>query len=432
MVSRPFTNLFSRVRNAPLMGEFLIFAFSTVLLQFSRFGVNLYTARLLGPETWGLWNILNLTLAYSGLLHLGTINAMNRDVPIFRGKGDVDRVSLIQSVTLGVVLISAVIVGAGLWIGSTVFADEALSGPLVSLSLLLAVSLFFIFLQTYLKSNSQFHKMSYQQLVFAGLFPLIALPLAYFFGLPGFIGGQAITVGLVAIGMVSIWKFNLKPIFNKEETLRLMRIGFPILLVGILYILLTTADRLVIIALLDVKQLGYYSLSIMVVGIIGLIPMLVAQQMYPRMAEAWGRSGSVQEVLKWVYRQTVMAAGITLPIVVVIYLAAPPFIMHFLPDYAPGITAVKIIVVGPFFLALSAGFGNLLNTLNKQVYYLFVQAFALLLNVTLNILLVRAGLGITGVALGTTSTYTVYSIILVVVGLTIARKDDSYFSRPGS
>ncbi len=432
MVSGSITNIIRTMRQTPLMGEFLVFTASTVLLQASRFGVSMYSAKLLGPEIWGSWNILNLALVYLGVFHLGLINAMNREVPFFRGSGDDDRVRLVESVTLGVVLISAVVVCAGVILGSTLLAGDALRGPLSTLAPLLAVSLFSVYLQTSLKSNNRFYRMSWQQLVFAGLLPLLAIPMARRFGLSGFIGGQAIAIALVAAGMVSIWRFNLKPRIDGREMLRLMRIGFPILGVGILYALLTTADRLVIVAMLDKIELGYYSLAIMVVGIIGLIPMLVAQQTYPRMAETWGRTRQVDDVMRWVYRQVVMAVGITIPVVVIVYLAATPFVMRFLPDFAPGIRAMKIIVIGPLFLALAGGFGNLLNTLNRQTWYLLVQGIALLLNVVLNITLIRAGLGITGVAIGTTITYALYGTVLAIAGLRVARLEESTSTERGA
>ncbi|MFC1499691.1 oligosaccharide flippase family protein [Candidatus Zixiibacteriota bacterium] len=422
MLNAPVSKFIDRIRSTPLMGEFLVFSTSTILLQASRFGVNLYSARLLGPDTWGLWNILNLSLVYIGVLHLGLINAMNREVPVFRGMEEGERVRLVESVTLGVVLVSAIVVSVSLLLYAKLFAGDALQSPLSTLAPLLFVSLFSIYLQTSLKANCQFHRMSYQQMVFAGLLPLLVIPMVLRFGLSGFIGGQAIVIAVVAVGMMSIWKFNLKPRFNRREMIRLMRIGFPILGVGILYALLTTADRLVILAMLDVTELGYYSLAIMVVGIIGLIPLLVAQQSYPRMAEAWGRTEQVSEVMRWVYRQIVMAMGITIPVVIIIFLAATPFVTRYLPEYVPGIKAMKIIMIGPLFLALAGGFGNLLNTLNRQVWYLIVQGFALLLNVTLNILLVRAGLGIIGVATGTTITYVLYGTTLIVVGYRIAGK----------
>ena len=407
-----------------MMREFLIFAAATIVLQASRFGVNLYSAKQLGPHVWSDWMVLNLALAYIGLFHLGLINAMNREVPFYRGREEEERVEEIESVTLGVVLLSGLSVAVLFLLGSAVTGDGTVRGALAALAPLLAVSLFSIYLQTSLKADQRFDRLSVQQLVFAGVLPLLVVPLVRSFGLTGFIGGQAIAVAVVAAGMTLLWKFNLKPRFDRREMVRLLRIGLPILGVGILYVLLTTADRFVIIALLGARpRLGYYSLAIMVVGIIGLIPMLVAQQTYPRMAESWGRNGRVEEVMAWVRRQVTMSVGITLPVVALVWLGAAPFVHRFLPGYVPGIEAMKIIVVGPLFLALAGGFGNLLNVLDRQVWYLAVQGGALLLNVGLNIILVKAGLGISGVALGTTITYALYGSVLVGVGLRVVRRE---------
>ncbi len=416
MTSGAFTRLVTRARRSPLFREFLLFALSTVLLQASRFAVNLFAAKRLGPETFGFWYVLNLALAYGGLAHLGVVNAMNRDVPVFRGKGDAERVRLIQSVSVGVLLVSTVVAGV-VMVVSLAFLEPIPRAPLAALIALFVVTQPYLFLQVYLKSDGQFERLSLQQLLLALLFPLSVVPLTIGYGLSGFILGQALVTLLISLFILRTWTFHLRPVFNVQETLRLVRVGLPIMLVGLMYTLLTTADRWVITAFLDLARLGHYSLAIMVLGVLSLVPMVIAQQMYPRMAEAWGRTSDARDVLRWALRQTGMAVAFTAPLILVLYFAAPPLIRAFLPAYAEGVAPVKIILFGPLFLAFSGGFANLLNTLDKQVYYLAVQAAALLVNVGLNVVFVRAGLGISGVALGTTLTYALYGLALVAVSL---------------
>lgn len=420
MTAQSFIRLFAKARRSPLFREFLLFAVSTVLLQASRFAVNLFAAKRLGPETWGFWYVLNLALAYGGLAHLGVINAMNRDVPVFRGKGDADKVHLIQSVSVGVLLVTTTVAGLIMLVSLT-FLENIPRAPLATLIVLFIATQPYFFLQVYLKSDGQFERLSLQQLLLAIIFPLGVVPLTIRYGLSGFIAGQALVTVLISLFILRTWTLHLKPSFDFQETLRLIRVGLPIMLVGLMYTLLTTADRWVITALLDVQQLGYYSLAIMVLGVLSLVPMVIAQQMYPRMAEAWGRTNHPGEVLRWALRQMGMAVAVTIPIILILYFAAPPLIETFLPAYLEGVTPVKIILLGPLFLAFSGGFANLLNTLDKQVYYLAIQAAALLVNVGLNIFFVKAGLGISGVALGTTLTYAVYGLALVAVGIWLTR-----------
>lgn len=425
MTTRTVTNFLRRAQNSSLLKEFFLFSFSTLLLQASRFGVNLLAARQLGPSVWGLWYVLNLVLAYGSVVHLGVINAMNRDVPVFKGKGETAKVNLVQAVTLAVLVVTTTVSGIILLIGAVVWRGPLLRGPLVMLALLFAATQVYTFLQMYLKSHGLFTKMSYQQVVFALLLPLSVVPLTLTYRLAGFILGQTVVTVFVSLYILLSSGVNFRLIFDFREALRLMRVGLPIMLVGLLYTLLTTADRWVITAFLDVQQLGYYSLAIMMLGVLSLIPMVIAQQMYPRMAETWGRTNDPQAVLKWALRQAGMATIVTLPILVLLYFSASPLVSHFLPDYRPGITAMKITLIGPLFLALSGGFGNVLNTLSKQSYLLGVQVVAVWVNIGLNIVFIRAGWGIAGVALGTSVTFVVYGSSVAVLGLLLTRNHPS-------
>jgi Na+-driven multidrug efflux pump len=89
----------------------------------------------------------------------------------------------------------------------------------------------------------------------------------------------------------------------------------------------------------------------------------------------------------------------------------------FLPDYAAGIRAARIVLVGLAFLPLAGGFGNYLNTVGRQVIYLTIISAAILLNLILDILFVKNGMGINGVAMGAAITYFVYSLVLITAGL---------------
>jgi O-antigen/teichoic acid export membrane protein len=210
--------------------------------------------------------------------------------------------------------------------------------------------------------------------------------------------------------------------FNLAETIRLLKIGFPIMTAGILYALMMTVDRVIISTLLTMQQLGYYSLSILVMGSLTLIPMVVGQQIYPRMAEAWGRTSTCKELAPWIRRQIIMSIGLTAPMIVAAYIILPLIVEQFLVDYIPGITAMKITLVAPLFWGLTSAFGNFLNTVNKQTYLLLFQALAVCLNIILNAMLIQLGLGITGVAIGTTTAFVMHSLLLTVFGKFVQKK----------
>ena len=411
----------SSLKSSLFVREFLLFASSTILYQGSRFVVNLGAARILGPTTFGLWNMLNLILAYSSVIHLGIINGMNRDVPHFKGKGDLRKVREIRQVTLGFMSLSTFVASIGIAVVALFIENLSLRASLQFTGLLLLCTQIYSYLQIYLKSDRRFNQMSYQQFAFAGILPMVAIPLVMMHKLPGFVLGQSVATLTISLFIIKVIPFDFRPKLHVQETIRLIKVGFPIMAAGLLYGILTTADRWVIISFLGVEQLGYYSLAIMVMGFLTLVPIVIAQQIYPRMAEAYGQASNYDALKKWLVRQVIMGVGVTFPLIVGTYFIFPPGVQRFLPAYVPGIAAMKTILIGPLFLPIAGGCGNFLNTVNKQVYNMAVQGFAILIDVALNITFVKMGLGINGVALGTALTYMSYSLILALVTIRIIR-----------
>lgn len=406
--------------------EFLLFSASTVFYQGSRFVVSLVVASRLGPEVFGLWNALSLILTYGGVVSLGIISAMNRDVPLFQGKGDVKKVEEIRYVSWGCTLCSSVVCGMILFIMPTFIPlTFSMKTYLQWMGLLFVADQLYSYFQAYLKSDRRFELMSYQQFIVAGILPIVVIPLVIVYALQGYIFGQAVVILAVSLVIVKFIPFTFRVTFDLQETFRLVKVGFPLMAVGMLYGLLTTVDRWVILTFLGVRELGYYSLAIMITAFLSIIPGVISQQVYPRMAETFGSTSSYSSLKKWLTCQTIMALAVMVPIVIGVYFLLPTFIERFLPKYVPGITAAKIVLFGVLFLPLVGGVGNLLNVVDKQVYYMAVQGFVILINLGLNIALVKMGLGIEGVALGTALTYFLYSLMLSTVGLVILKRNSN-------
>lgn len=405
----------SSLKRSLFIREFLLFASSTVLYQGSRFVVSLGAAKILGPLTYGLWNLLNLILIYRGVIHMGVIPAMNRDVPLFKGKSDLGKVDEIRRISLGFTLFSGFVSSAVMLAVAMLIEDLTFRIYFQSMALLLLCTQIYHYLQVYLKSDRRFNQMSYQQFAFAGVLPLIAIPLAVRYKLSGYIIGQSITIFIVSLFIVRIIPFDLKPKFNLQETIRLVKVGFPIMAAALLYGFLTTTDRWIITGFLGVEQLGYYSLAIIVTGSLSLIPRVIAEQVYPRMAEEYGKTSTYYSLRRWILRQIAMAVAATLPLILGVYFLFPPLVRTFLPDYVAGIAAMRIILIGLLFLPIAGACSNFLNTVDKQVYYMIVQGFAVPVNLGLNVIFVKMGLGINGVALGTATTYVIYTLTLAVI-----------------
>jgi O-antigen/teichoic acid export membrane protein len=422
-----------KLGESAFLREFLLFTGSTLVLQGARLGVGLIAARLLGPATYGQWNALSLILMYGMVVHVGVLTGFVRDVPLFKGKGDVEQVKLTRRVVWGVVLCTSLLASLGM----VVFAvagpvSPTLRAPVAAMALFFFVWQLYDYLTRYLKSDRRFASASYKQFVFAALLVLLAVPMTFFLGLAGYILGQAAVTILVSVLIARRLPFSFKPKVDWQETCRLVRGGAPILVTGLLGGLLITVDRFVILSILGVTELGYYSLTIMVVGFGTLVTSTMATQIYPRMAEEFGRTASYATLRKWVRKQAVVTTAATAIIVCAIYLLLPGIVYRFLPAYAPGIGAVTIILVKLLFVPLQSALGNCLVIIGKQVYDMLILIVAVAINAALAVVFARAGMGIWGVALASMLSYAAYTMALALVYVLILRRNPSSTPAPQS
>ncbi|MBE9048669.1 oligosaccharide flippase family protein [Pleurocapsales cyanobacterium LEGE 10410] len=378
--------------------------------------VELIAAKILGPTLWGIWYLLNLIIAYRDVLNLGITNGMNREVPINLGKDDEVKAKQVENVTFTTVLLSAALASIIISLSLLLIKDPNIVNSLLWLIPLFVVTQFYYLVNTSLKANSLFHYISKKQFIFSVIFPVFAVPFTYLFKLEGFIAAFTLAL-LISVGFIyKISSISYAIRYDWNEVKNLIRIGFPIMAVGIAYTFLNTVDRWIIGIFLGAEELGYYSMAIIVFGGMTLFPKVISQQLYPRMAYDWGKSNSIEELRYWTWLQTKYTGILIFPLLVGVLTIFPWIIKTFLPQYTPGIFPLQIIVFGALFMPFSAGWGNVLNIIDKQTYYLVVILFAIIMNLGINYLFVVNGYGIEGIALGTVITFALYNLTIMIIG----------------
>lgn len=411
--------LFSSVKvllNNSLLREFSIFSSSTVVFQVVRVIVELIVANTVGPTLWGYWYLLNLIIAYRGVANLGIDNGMNREVPFLKGKGDKKKEILVQNSSFTFTIISSLIVSCALLFIGIYFNKNEWASPILLLIPLFWANQFYYLFSMSLKANGLFNLLSKMQLYYAIFHLLITVPLAYKFKLNGFIVGYSISLFIALIFVYYKSPIKYRIYLKLDYSKNLIRIGFPIMAVGVAYTLFNTLDRWIIGLMLDSTQLGYYSLSIIIFGSMILLPKIISQQIYPRMAYDWGKYRSAMGLEKWAKKQTLYTSYIVYVLVPISIIFIPFLIDFLLPEYREGILSVKIIMFAALFLPFSAGWGNVLNIINKQAYYLIVIIISILINLILNYYFVINGYGIEGVALSTVLSFGLYCVLIMLIG----------------
>ena len=151
-----------------------------------------------------------------------------------------------------------------------------------------------------------------------------------------------------------------------KDLKHLVRIGIPLVLLGFMFVNLTNIDRIVIIKMLGLEQMGVYSIAIMMGGIIHNVANMGSIVLYPRFQETYAKNDDKKEVFA-VMQKTIKI--LWFPLLVLVLLGVvflPPLVRILLPKYADGIGAMKIFLFGIYFLSLAIFY----NRLIKQCYSL--------------------------------------------------------------
>jgi O-antigen/teichoic acid export membrane protein len=401
--------------------EFSSLLGGTGLEKASRFGAQLVGARILGPTAFGVWNLLKLVLVYGHMFTLGVMEAMSRDLPLFRGREETERQRKLSQTGLTVTIMSALVVGTVYTLGVSVGTQTALL-PIALTAILFSVAQGYKYLNVHLKAYKRFIEQGRQKIVLGFLFLPLVTGFGWWLDLPGYILGQIIAMGATGLFVLTRNRnIELAPGWDVDVFRGAVRSGVFLLLVSVLFNLFTTVDRLIVGAYLGAEKVGFYSLAIMLGAAFLTIPRVVGQQVYPRMSEDYGATGDGDRLLEWARKQTVIVAGVTTTMGVALFFAIPPLVEFFLPRYIPGIDAVRIMLGGLVVLPLWNGYGMAINVLDKQRATGAILLVVLILNLGLNLLFINRGYGIEGVAIATSVSYLVFTGLVITAAWYLIR-----------
>ncbi len=379
-------------------------------------------AKFLGPSLWGKWQILNLILIYGPNAQMGVLNAMNRNVPLLRGQGKHEIVKETQSTVFSFQLIVSLLLIILVNLIALLWFPKDLLLPTFLLGVLLFVTMIHLYFQVYMKSTLNFYLFGKQQILLSILLfflsPIVVL-------MPKISSIILVRTFAITAVLLLIWKeLRFSPIFKLDFAIikELIRIGWPILSVGLVYTAMTTVDRIIIARYLGSTQLGYYSIAIMVSNLILLIPLIIAQQIYPRMTESWGKTRSMNEIFKWMKRQIITSLLLSMIVIVCMALTVKPIVSYFLPKYISGIPAVYPILLLPILTSFLWAISNAMNSIGKQKLYLYIQIISLVLLIIFDAIAVKFNFGITGIAWATVIAF-IMDVLLSLSGIVLISRN---------
>ncbi len=424
---RPFDRWREIIRNSAKM-----LAAQAVQIPLQLVSV-LVIPKFVTPVDYGLWRSLLLINQYSPYLQMGTQQAMVKEMPYLSGRGDCETRQVVLNNAFYYILYANLLLGVGLLAASFLtrgaFAGFYAHGFRIFavIVLLTALSSFF---QDYLRIDKEFTWLS----ILSSLTPAVnvVFSLGFLFLFRDVLGlayalviANTLTVGL------ALEKSGRPPFENVRvaEIRRLIRVGFPLMLIPVLYMLIVGVGQIMILFLLGPADLGYYSLALSIQGFIYLAPSVLGSTLVPYLFEDYGRTNSAAASAHMFTKPTMMIGIVSAYILVGVYLFIHLPIRYYLTQYQAGLPVIYILLLGLYGMTLIMVAGSFIVICGREKVFLKWQILTLAFCIVSTYGAIRGGYGITGVACATILTYLFYSTGILYVAFRIFLKRPSEAAR---
>lgn len=393
-------------------------ALSQYLSRFVQMFRGVIAARLLGPATYGSWNALLLVLDYGILTQLGLQQGLDQDVPASLKQDPGARTDRVKRGGVAGMIVLWIVFAIGMLV-YLVSAPRRLaegwgiSGVMLMVIAVLLQELIF-YHGTLLRSHGRIGVVSVSLSIQAILGGLSGLALLFPMGpwglLVGWLIGQVAALIYIRIEGASIAPLALVP---NEETRRLLVRGLPIFLFMAASTLLKSIDRVMILKFLSVEALGLYSVGLMGISMLLYLPESIAYVLYPRLISRFAETGDAALTAREMARPLAVVAWLMPLIVGFAVFWVRELVELFLPAYAPGVRAVLTLLFGALGLALASIPSFYIMAIRRQVFLVPIALLAVVTDITLILLFLRAGAKIEGVALAVSLGYALYGLGLL-------------------
>lgn len=406
--------LINKIKENNIVRNIFSFGSATLLSAGLSFVVGVLTRNMLGPEQYGYWLTVSMLFSFVPLFQLGTVNAMNRDVPFYLARKDYIRAQEIKNLTLSFIFtLPLFLIVIFLAISGLLFFIDISYEYQIGFLLASFIS-FFIFLSTYVemyyKSEQNFKMASKLVAVKSVSQSLITLLIIYIIGYEGLYIGMLLALIIeVIIGRKSFQGFKFQFDLNKYK--KLIETGFPILLVGLIWSILIASDRLIITIFMTPKDLGNYGVGMLIFNSMMLLPQVIGQVLYPKIIELVSKE-KYDEIKRFYWKVNKILAVTVGLIVAAGYFLFPVFINHFMPGYKAGIKAGQILILGIYPLTLVGFVANYFNATYNQKVYIYILITTIVSNLIFTIAFLQLRYDISSVALGTSVSYLLYSLLM--------------------
>jgi O-antigen/teichoic acid export membrane protein len=390
--------------------DFLAASGCTVLGALVSFAYSLYVKKFVMPYEFGVYTTAALALTYMGYLQLGILNSFNRDYPRILGSGDqaaAERLRRNVFTCLTVIYAAAAVLGA--------------AGALLLVRLRVMSSLFNFF-ENSVRSEGRVIYASLTGLtrsVLLAAVGFVAVPAWGYWGLYAALLVSAAGPFLFFAGQIRTLRF----LFEKSLLWVLLKTGAPLLVNALIWTVMLSVDKFIILATMSMAELGVYSTAMLGFSTLVLVPASISQVFYIALSRKYGETDSREVLLCDADRFTYRVSLFTGAVCFLAYFLLPLIIGAYIPAYAGGIRSAQILIAGVSLYSTTMIYSNVLTILKLNKKLLLNTVLLVLFNAVLSTVFVLLwGRLIENVALGTALSFSLYSVLLIfMLGRTVRR-----------
>ena len=378
----------------------LVYLASQISSPVVGFFTSIVAAMYLLPYELGVIQTVMLISVYCSIMHFGVFNGLNRNIAFYDAQKNTKKIQdMVDASWLTAIINSFMGVVISLIALLYFFVCGYSSLYLYSVAILFGILTF-----TPICTHYETIYRGCRVFMPLGIFLSISNGINFVLGfLPIVFGAFGLIFRYAVIQMVNVLllyrksPIKCKAIGRIDEVLDLARVGFPILISGVLFMFFTAADRTIVALTLGPTSVGELALSGMIVAAIQILPVSMGALLYPRASYIYGSSRSSLGLKRFYFLSLAFNIITVIPMCLISYFLIGPITERFLPNYVEGIKTAKIYSLGSIFLVY-LGVGIIFPVVRRNIPFMIGCAISILIVWILGLVFVEKGFGIEGVA----------------------------------
>jgi len=378
-----------------------IFSGGTYVSQAMFFIRGFLNAKILGPALYGLWSALNIISSYASYVQLGSLNAMNREIPYQNGRRSTQGMDKARNVTFTICLVmnlifSSVLIIVALLLWNRLSLNEAVG--LITIGILSLTFSIYEFYRTSLIAVKRFLLISKANVAFSFLSVILTL---LFVPALKIYGVYIVGVTIPLLGFLYLWfkhPYRLRLDFDLKETSRLIKIGFPLVSIDFLESVTTSIAGMMVLFLLGKVNMGYYAVAMLAGRFLMYFPNSINRTFEPHIYQRYGETYDITTLEKYLFKPALVMAFLFPVILAFYYTGTTFFIRHFLSKYTASIYPFFIILVARFFVSFSPTSPIFITAINKQRFLIPVFLAGIAIMAAAGLVFINMGFGMAAVA----------------------------------